>query len=268
MQELFFEAVFFLLGLAVGSFLNVIIWRLEQGMDVVRLRSHCPNCKHVLGVVDLIPFLGFFIRRGRCRYCNVKISWQYPVVELATGMVFVIGALRILEFPFSPASLVSLLYFFAIAAVLIALAVYDFNYYLIPNIFVLLLLLLALIFQLVLVPFGIAAPLTSRSPIDLAIGVAISGFLFLLYAVSRGAWMGFGDVKLGFALGTLLGYPLIIEALLLAFISGGIVGIVLILTGQKTLKSHLPFGPFLAFAALFVVLWGKEFLALYLGMLT
>ncbi len=266
MSEPLIYVFIFIFGLGIGSFLNVVIYRIEQGMDMVRLRSHCINCKHVLNAVDLIPLFGFFIRLGRCKYCTIKISWQYPFVELATGLLFLLMYARYLPGELSLGSVAPLLYLFFVGSILISIAVYDFNYFIIPDIFTYLLAGTAVLYQFLLIPLGLVPVITEDNIFHALIGAGIGGGLFLFFhLVSKGAWMGFGDVKLGFALGVMLGLPLILEALILSFVIGGIIGAILILTKKKAMKSQIPFGPFLALSAIIVVLWGKEILALYMG---
>ncbi len=229
-----------LLGLSVGSFLNVVIWRLPREEGVAAGRSHCPACKHSLGVFDLFPVLSFLLLRGKCRYCGVKISWRYPLVELATGALFLAA---LWQYGLSLASL-GLCWFFA---VLVAISLIDYDWKIIPD-------------ELLLagLPAAVVLGLAHTSPgwLSLLLGGGI-GFLLLLSIVliSRGG-MGGGDVKLAGLLGLCLGWKLLIIALMTGFVAGGVVGAVLLLTRRKGRKDEVPFGPFLAMGGIIAALAG------------
>lgn len=242
----------FIFGLAVGSFLNVIICRLETKESIIKGRSHCPKCGAVLKWSDLIPLLSFLIQKGRCRYCRENISWQYPLVELATGLVF----LAVFNFQFPIINfqsivnfqILNLFYYFAITSFLIIIFVYDLKHYLIPDKIVFPAILIALIFNWSNILSAILA----------------SGFFLSLVLISKGKWMGLGDVKLAGLMGLVLGWPNILLALFLAFMSGAIIGISLMMAGKKSLKSQIPFGPFLAGSTILVILYGQYLTDWYL----
>ncbi|MBI2577542.1 MAG: prepilin peptidase [Candidatus Wildermuthbacteria bacterium] len=287
-------AIVFVLGLIVGSFLNVVIWRLQTGESVAKGRSYCPRCRHQLAWYDLMPVLSFAMLRGRCRYCKKPISIQYPLVELGTAMVFFLianyqfpllrqgfgGQVISNEIAVGPAQFASLLYLFAIASLLIVIFVYDLKHFLIPDKILFPAIGLAFAWKvfehvqfsqvsergLVLLDpinmffgFGIVNPLMN------ALFAALIGFGFFLavFAVSRGRWMGFGDVKLALFMGLFLGWPNLLVALFVAFVVGAIIGIVLISLKRKGLKSEVPFGPFLIFGTLAAFLWGDFLLQKY-----
>jgi len=251
-----------LFGLAIGSFLNVVIYRLHENKSIVHGRSFCPCCQHTLSFFDLIPVFSFIFLRGKCRYCQKKISWQYPAVELATAILFALAYLNYFHLSGFPRSY-NLLYLsvgqlFAdlfFLSVLLVVFVYDLKHYLILDMVVLPAAALALATNLLL---GMAWQ-------SLLLGAAVaSGFFLLQYAISRGKWIGFGDVKLGLLLGFLLGWPQILVCLFLAYILGGLVGLGLIFSGRKGIKSELPFGTFLSVAAVVTMLWGDQILNWYL----
>ncbi len=220
----------------------------------------------MLNAIDLVPFFGYFIRGGRCYYCRVRISFGYPLVELGTGVVFLL--LAYFFFPVTFSQGVTLVYLLLVGALLIGISVYDYHYYLIPDVMVYTGVLASILFHFALTPLKLAVPYTESGAAGTLLAGAIGGGIFLLFhAISHGRWMGLGDAKLGALMGLVLGFPLILVALLLAFIAGGLSGIVLILMGKKTLKSHLPFGPFLALCALFVLLWGQNLVEWYLSAL-
>jgi len=272
----------FLLGLSIGSFINAVVYRLKTGRRIIRARSICPKCKKKLGFVDLIPLISFIMLRGRCRTCRQKISWQYPLVELATGIIFVlIFYYQILVTDhWSPITFIPLLFYLFIAVCLIAIFVYDLKYSLIPDRII----WPAIIVNLVYAASAIILYLLKYkeifyrlyphtwpevyNPWYILYGVLIGGgFFLILVLVSRGRWMGGGDIKLGILMGLLLGYPLIILALMIAFVTGAICGLILIALKKKTMKSQIPFGPFLIAATFISLFWGAQILNWYLGAL-
>lgn len=251
------------LGLFVGSFLNVVIYRLKINKSVVRGRSFCPLCKHSLRLIDLIPLFSFIIQRGRCRYCAKKISWQYPLVELATAAVFWLVFLKLSSsnINFDEGELLGALFagYLVFAATLIVIFTYDLKYYLIPDRIVVPGTILALIFSLINPNVEWWEALLGS--------VMVSGFFALIILITRGKGMGWGDAKLGLLLGALLGWQVSLLTLLIAFVGGSLVGIGLILAKKKGWKSQVPFGTFLTVATFIGMLWGQEILQWYLKML-
>jgi len=248
----------FILGLIVGSFLNCVIYRLEQGKSFVGGRSFCPHCKHVLGGLDLIPVLSFLILRGKCRYCQKPISLQYPLVELATAILFV--SIFRLQFGGDPFSAI---FSGLVACFLIIIFVYDLKYYIIPDKVVYPAIAVALIFNFQFLIFN-QFPVFKFSILS-AVGAA--AFFLFIVLVSKGKWMGVGDIKLAFLMGLVLGFPNILVALFLAFFIGAIIGIGLIVFGRKTFKSEVPFGPFLVAGTFLALFFGKEIINWYLNLI-
>jgi leader peptidase (prepilin peptidase)/N-methyltransferase len=242
--------VYALAGLAVGSFLNVVIDRLPYGKSIVFPPSHCPVCGHQLALLDLIPVLSFVFLRGRCRYCGASIPWRLAVVELATGLLF---ALLWLHYgPGLPLILASLYTGF-----LIAIFGIDLEHRLVPNRLVYPAIALALL----------AAPLTpDRGVAELLGGGALGFGLFLLIALARPGGMGMGDVKLAAFIGLVVGLPQVLVALFVAIMLGGVVGVALLLTRLKTRQDPIPFGPFLVTGGLLAMLWGDALWRWYLSL--
>ncbi len=209
----------------MGSFLNVLILRLGTGRTIVNSRSQCLSCSHTLTWHDLIPVFSFVLNRGRCRYCGSKISLQYPIVELVTALIFAILAYENFAF-----------IYYLISSILIAIFVYDLRHKIIPDKLVYLFIILALLLAL----------LTDQ---NIWTGLVLFGVFGSIWLVSKGRAMGFGDAKLVLGIGFLLGRDLSISAMLIAFWSGAIVGICLLLLSKSrvTLKSEIPFAPFLIF---------------------
>jgi len=247
----------FLLGLAVGSFLNVLIDRLPKG-ESINGRSRCDHCKKKLTGWDLIPVLSFIILRGRCRYCKHKLSFYYPLVELITGLSFIlifnyqISPLRPLGFEGQAISqFLNLLISLGLFSCLIVIFFSDLKYQIIPDsmqvaFFIFSLLLKsAEIFQKKCVGGGLLHCYIATLLPWLFSGVVVMLPILFLWWVTRGRGMGFGDVKLAFSIGFLLGLKDGILSLYLAFILGAVVGLVLIILKKKKLKSKIAFGPFL-----------------------
>ena len=266
----------FCFGLIIGSFLNVVIYRLEKDEDFVKGRSYCPHCKHQLTWPDLIPVVSFLFLQGKCRYCHTKISWQYPLVEIATGLIFLLIFNQL-----STYQLINLFFLFYIASVLIVIFVYDLKFYLIPDKVLFPAIIIAFLYRLV---FVIASGVFLNAPCgnldcfaSLAMTGAVlnyvlaailaSGFFLFLYLISRGQWMGFGDVKLAILLGLLLGFPSILVGLFLSFFFGAIIGVVLLFFKKKGLKSEMPFAPFLIIGTLAAMFWGDKIINWYMRFL-
>jgi len=231
----------FIFGLAIGSFLNVVIFRLGTNESILVGRSHCPKCGAILKWYDLIPALSFLIQKGKCRYCEKKISFQYPIVEIITGFLFILILSK-----FGLDSLITY-YLLLISCFLIVIFVYDLKNYLILDKIVFPAIIIVLFYQILMGNF--LNPFLSA--------LLASGFFLSLVLISKGKWMGMGDVKFAILMGLILGWPNILLALFLSFFSGAIIGIVLILFGKKGLKSQIPFGPFLVGSTILIMLYGE-----------
>jgi len=235
----------FVFGICIGSFLNCVVWRLNHDCSPLRGRSFCPKCKHKLGWKDNIPLLSFVLLRGKCRYCRSPISWQYPIVELATGILTVVSfQLSVVRGEDS----LSTVYWLLITYALITLFVSDLRYQTIPDEIVFPAIILAILYSILYSPFSILNSLLA--------GAGAAGFFLFLVMVTRGRGMGMGDVKLVALMGLVLGWPKIIVALFLAFLTGAFIGVILILLGKKRFGQHIPFGPFLTSATLISLFWG------------
>ncbi len=253
-----FDLIIFIFGLAIGSFLNCIIYRLEENKSFLSGRSFCPNCKHVLGWQDLIPLFSFLILKGKCRYCQQKISWQYPLVEISTALIF----LSIFNFQFSIfnfQNLITICFLFLVSCFLVIIFVYDLKHYIILDKVIYSLIGITFFYQL----FGSGQPLLNP-----LLSAFLAAFFFLLIVlVSRGNWMGIGDIKLAFFMGLFLGFPNILFALFSAFFIGAIIGIGLIISGKRTLKSEIPFGPFLVTGTFLALFFGEKIINWYLNLI-
>lgn len=253
-------AVIFLFGLAVGSFLNVVILRQRAG-ESLGGRSRCTACRTTLTALDLIPVVSYLIQRGQCRHCGSAFSIQYPLVELATALGFTLAWWR-WGSPLFPPSPEAFLPFVAAAvaiAAAIAIAVSDFRYQTIPD-------GPTVILFLVGAGASTARVLEASRPAVLAYDWGGAAFaaacLAILWLVSAGKWMGLGDVKLVLATSLAVGFPESLVAILFAFWLGGLWGAVLVTLRKRTLRSRIAFGPFILAGALLSHLFSKDFFVL------
>ena len=255
----------FLLGLIVGSFLNTIIYRLHTDEDFVFGRSKCPKCGHDLAWDDLIPVFSFLILGGKCRYCRKPVSWQYPLVELATAILFLAVFYQNIDlfFDFLFFGVFKITYLFYLISSLIVITVYDLKHYIIPNKVIYPLIGGVSLWYLVSSLFFQTYNLTDLLGFIVA-GFYSAAFFWVINVVTNGKGMGMGDVKLGFFMGLFLGYPSVLMALFLSFFIGSLVGIGLIMFSGKKFKSEVPFAPFLVSGTFLVMLFGQWFLGLNL----
>lgn len=233
------EVVLFILGLAVGSFLNVLIYRLPHNLSPLG-RSFCPNCRKQIKWQDNIPLISFFLLDGKCRFCRSPISWQYPVVELVTGILFILSILSSMDS----------IYYLFIVCVLIVVFFTDLRYGIIPDKVTYPAIFVSLAYLFII--------RDSLFIFHLASAIGASGFLWLLNRITHGRGMGLGDVKLAFLMGLFLGFPKIVVAFYAAFLTGALVSLILIFSGRKRFGQTLPFGPFLAFGTLLALFLGQE----------
>ncbi len=277
MVNVVFYVFVFIFGLTVGSFLNCVIYRLEKGESALKGRSYCPKCRHKLAWYDLIPLLSFFILKAKCRYCHKKISIQYPLVEIATGLLFLpIFYYWSLGFCLATPDLaepeiLDLMFLFAIASILIIIFVYDLKHYIIPDKVIFPAIGIAFIYKLFenwSLGFDWSLSASWRIGIWSFISAAFiaAGFFLAIVLITHGKGMGVGDIKLAFLMGLLLGWPNIFVAMFFAFLIGAIIGIELILIKKKTLKSEIPFGPFLVTGTFIALFWGQQITNWYLNL--
>ena len=263
-----FELIIFITGLFIGSFLGVLVDRLPKKQNAIKGRSHCDKCKKELGLLDLIPILSFIFLRGKCRYCGTKLSFFYPIIEISTGMLF-LSTYALFNFQFSIfnfqlSAFISLLYYLFIISSFIVIFFTDLKYGIIPD---------KIVFPSILITF-LWLIANRQSPIANHLLSGLGAFLFfviisyLFYLLTKKQSMGGGDIKLSFLLGLFLGFPGILVALYLAFLTGGIIAIILIIWKKKAfLKDTLPFGPFLITGAIISLFFGNYIYFLALNIL-
>ena len=236
-------------GLCVGSFLNVVIARLPEGASIVSPGSKCPRCATPIRWYDNVPLLSFAMLRARCRQCAEPISWRYPLVELATGILFVLVLL-------ARGPGIGLVAGLLLASALVVVTGIDLDHQIIPD-----------VVSLPGIAVGIALSLLAGTPrwLDALIGVLVGGGLFFVIIVASGGGMGGGDMKLAAMLGAFLGWQGLLVAALLAALTGGLVAVVLLAMGRKGRKDPVPFGPFLALGGMVAFLYQDRLIDWYFG---
>ena len=270
-------SVLAVVGLCLGSFVNALVWRLHEQaeqasktkpdkkylkhLSITRGRSMCPHCKHELVSTDLVPVLSWLALKGKCRYCSKPVSPQYPLVEVTLAIVFVISYVWWPVAFDGPQKAIFGLWLVLLTG-LLALLVYDVRWLLLPNRIVYPLSLIAVV-QAVISIASDAQP--ARALANTVLAVAVGGGLFyLLFQVSKGRWIGGGDVKLGWLLGLIVATPA--RSLLLIFLAsvgGSLVSVPLLMSGRLKRSSIIPFGPFLIIAVVIVQLFGVDILHWY-----
>jgi leader peptidase (prepilin peptidase)/N-methyltransferase len=254
-MEIALAVVFALLGMVIGSFLNVVIDRLPAGESIVFPPSHCPGCKRHLSAFELIPVFSYIALRGRCRTCGVRIPLRVLLVEIGTGAAF-----GLLYWNFGhTAELALAAFYFCLFEVL---AMIDLEYHILPNVLVYPGMVFALAASLLLPGSGFVPDV-----LDAVIGGLCGLGIFLVIAIASRGGMGWGDVKMAALIGLAAGYPLVFVAILLAVVSGGLIAGLLIIFKIRSRKETIPFGPFLSLAAVATLVWGQALLDWYLGFL-
>ena len=247
-----FEAValaLFVVGLCMGSFLNVVIARVPEGRSVVSPRSACPRCGAEIEWYDNVPLVSYALLRARCRRCGEPISLRYPIVELLTGLLFVLAGWQLgLSIDLLPALL--------LLTTLVAITAIDLDRQLIPD-----------VLSLPGIAVGLLISSATGRPgwLDSLLGTLVGGSIFFLIIVASRGGMGGGDMKLGAMLGAFLGWKLVLVAILLSVLAGGLVAIVLLALRRRGRKDAVPFGPFLALGGAVSLFWGQPLLEWYLG---
>lgn len=245
---------FFILGTCIGSFVNVIFYRFPHKEQHLGMRSICPKCKHRLSWFDLVPLFSFIWLKGRCRYCKNKISIHYPLVELSLGVVYW------LNFHYFHKTPLFLFLSLCLWPALVLISLFDIKSKTIPDEFVIFSLIANLFYLLIMQIFFHDTKLLQESLLG---AFFLAGFFLILYLVSQGKWIGFGDVKLGVLLGLYLGFSKSLLALFLSYLLGGIISIGLVALKKKSLKSEIPFAPFLILGSFISLFWG-DYLFFYL----
>lgn len=266
------------LGALIGSFLNVVIYRYNTGLSVGHGRSQCFVCGKKLAWYELIPLVSFIIQKRRCTKCKTVVSWQYPFVELVTSILFFsvvyrqIGLYELFSlYPHGLVYSIALtLYYFVVVSLLVIISVYDMRHKIIPNGLVYSFILLAVV-KLLTFTFLFALPLQLEGWLNLFAPFILAFPFAFLWWISKGMWIGFGDAKLAFGIGALLGFSSGVSAIMLGFWIGAGFGVLMIVLSKLfsrrghralTLSSEIPFAPFLIIGTLLVLFTGIDVLGL------
>jgi leader peptidase (prepilin peptidase)/N-methyltransferase len=244
----------FILGLIVGSFSNVCIYRIPKNESIIYPASHCPKCRSKIKPVDNIPLLSYILLKGRCRNCKSKISIQYPIVELLTGLTYLIIYLTY------GLSIQSLIYII-LSSALIIIAFIDLNEQIVPDVISL---------PGIVIGFILSFFVPYISFVNSALGVFVGGGIILIIGtvgsvIFKKEAMGGGDVKLAAMIGAFLGWRYITISLFLGFFLGALAGIFLIMSKIKSREDAVPFGPFIVLGSFITLLWGEKIISWYLG---
>ncbi|SJZ86260.1 prepilin peptidase [Selenihalanaerobacter shriftii] len=241
--------IIFIYGLLIGSFLNVVIYRLPNDESIIFPRSSCPECNTKLGIIDLIPVISFLINKGRCRYCETKISYQYPIVEILTGILL---SMLFMYYQFSAKFW---MYSFLVSLLIICTFI-DFRHKIIPNKITYPGIIIGLILSLLFNHISFKSAL---------LGMVITGGTLLLIAILTKGGLGIGDVKFVAMIGTYLGTSYTLMGVFIGSFVGSILGISLIGLGIKGRKDSIPFGPLIAMGTILMMLWGHKIIAWYVS---
>ncbi len=257
-MEAFLIFLFFLLGLEIGSFLNVCIDRLPREESIVKPPSHCEACGHRLAAKDLIPLFSYLWLRGRCRYCRASIPGKLFYVELVSGVIY---AFLYWKYGLTPE--LGAMIFYAALFTIIFMVDLEKNVILNKVVYP------AMAIAVILGVLGIQ-PELPQWPVEGIANIAMGGgvgflFFFVVAMASRGG-MGWGDVKLAGLIGLATGFPMVLVTIVLGAVLGGIVGVVLMAVKKKGMKSLIPFGPFLSVATMVTLIWGGDMLNWYAGL--
>jgi len=244
----------FILGLIIGSFSNVCIYRIPRNESIIYPASHCPKCRSNILPQDNIPLLSYILLKGRCRHCKSKISIQYPIVELVTGVIYLIIYL------IYGLSIQTLIYIM-LSPALVIIAFIDLNEQIVPDVISL---------PGIVIGFILSFFVSYISLINSALGILVGGGIILIIGwggsiIFKKEAMGGGDVKLAAMIGAFLGWRAIIISLFLGFFLGALAGIFLIMTKIKKREEAIPFGPFIVLGSFITLLWGEQIISWYMG---
>ena len=252
MANIFLFIFIFTFGAIIGSFLNVIILRLNTGQSIVFGQSKCFSCAKKLKWSELLPIASFVLLKGKCKSCRAKISWQYPIVETITGIIFVLLFQQSQISNLKSQNFLDFGFLVLVFSLLIIIAVYDYRHQIIPNLFVWIFNILA--FAGLFFNFG------HFDLSGLLAGFVLFAFFVALWGTSRGKWMGFGDAKLALGIGWFLGIAYGVAAITLTFWIGAIAGVLLLCFGKNKygMKSSIALGPFMVLGTIISFFFGEK----------
>lgn len=245
----------FLIGIFIGSFLNVCIYRIPREESIAFPPSHCTNCNKPLRPQHLFPILSYLFLRGKCGYCSTKISLRYPLVELMTGMLFILLYLKL-------GMDARYIFYASLTCILICITFIDYDYQIIPDGLLLFGMGLGVLYKLV------AYLMLDQPPhfLNSLLGLLLGGGFFLLIAILSNGGMGGGDIKLMGMLGFWFGWQTILFITLFAFITGSIMSILLLISKLKSRKDAIPFGPFIVISVFISIFYRDSILSWYINL--
>jgi len=244
--------VVFVFGLIIGSFCNVVIYRLPQGKSIIRPGSHCRSCAAPIRSWDNIPLVSYLLLRGSCRVCKEPISLRYPSVEFVSGVLYV---LLWFKFGFS----IPFAVYAGLTSTLLTVALIDYDHKIIPNIITL---------PSIAIGLGLSVWVLPTTPLTSLLGLLVGGTLFYLIAIISKGGMGGGDIKLIAMIGAFLGWQGALFTIFSGALLGSLVGVMLMVLGKKGRKDKVPFGPFLSAGAILFILYGNDLIHWYLDLLS
>lgn len=249
----YFGTMYFIFGLIIGSFLNCLVWRIHTGESMMN-RSHCVNCKAKIAWYDNIPLLSYLVLFGKCRHCHQKISIQYPAVELSTGLLFIFAFYFSYINNYSYLFLVKYLFVISVSVIIF---IYDLRWYLVLD---------RVLLPAILIVFGLNLFL-GFSALSMLISSLIGGGFFLVqFLISRGRWVGGGDIRIGALMGVVLvSWQYILVSLFIAYTTGAIIGVSLILAKRTKFGVEIPFGVFLSPSLVICMFFAEKILNWYLS---
>lgn len=253
-MNLVFSLLFFLFGTAIGSFINAASFRIGHGKNWISGRSACQKCQHQLKWWELIPVISFFLLKAKCSSCKESIASRYLLVELVMGALFLVaGQSFLLAFDYW-----TLLFELVLSSSLVFLFLHDLEFFILPDLVTI---------PSLIVLFGLQL-LRGYSVQELLLAILIgAGFFAFQFIISKGKWIGGGDIRMGALMGSALSWPGILIGLFLSYIYGSVIAIYLLATKKKSMGAKLPFGTFLALGTLTTLWYGDAILTWYLGFL-
>ena len=250
-MDFYINLIILSLGLCIGSFINVCIYRIPISKSIVSPPSSCTSCGERIKAWDLIPIISYILLRGKCRNCNIKVSIKYPLIELLVGIMFL---LTFIYFGFG----IEFIIYSIIVSIFIIILFIDLEHMIIPDGLNVILAVLGLILNIVLKEDGYVT-----IGLDMLYGLLLGGGFFFILALFGG--MGGGDIKLMAALGIIFGWKMLIPLMFLSFMFGGVFGIILLSLKSKGMKDMIPFGPYIVVASTIIIVYGQEIIDWYMS---
>ncbi|HOK41024.1 MAG TPA: prepilin peptidase [bacterium] len=266
-MNLLFFFLIFIFGLIIGSFLNVLIYRIPINQSIILPRSYCPHCHTPIKATDNIPILSFIFLKGKCRFCKKKISYQYPLVELLTAILFIFLFKRF----YFVNDFISLGIYIVYTSILIVISFIDINHYIIPDILNFSLLFIGF-FSSFFIRFPYYGLTIKQRFLTSFLSLFIAGLIWFLISYVgnkiylkkiRKEALGLGDVKLFIAIGSFLNLKLLFITMYLAVFIAGFSSIFIMIIFKKGLRDHIPLGPFISIAAILIILFNNEIINIW-----